>query len=336
MKKYENMNDRADEQPVKKRKFNLYNLLNPDKDGKEIPKESKNAPRDLKFFFKLAGRRFSTIITLNIMLILGNFPIIFFFLVLAGYFSKTAVSAQSVVFPTLYGAMQFGAEGASTAALFGVHGVLSTMRVLSVADYILLVVGAVLLLFTFGPVHCGITYILRNIVRGVPIFLWQDFWDTIKKNLRQAWIIGALDLTFLFLIVYDIIFFNAALNGFLSSVLFWAAIFIGIFYFFMRMYLYLLTITFDLKIFKIFKNALIFSLLGIKRNLLAALGILLCIGINYVMLMVYFPIGFILPFIITVGMILFIEVYAAWPKIKQIMVDPYYNEDGSEKEQAPA
>ena len=36
-------------------------------------------------------------------------------------------------------------------------------------------------------------------------------------------------------------------------------------------------VTFDLKIFKIIKNSLIFSLLGIKRNILAFLGIIILV-----------------------------------------------------------
>lgn len=316
-----------------KKKFNLYNLLNPERnDQQDAPWEDPRAPRDLKLFFKMLGRRFSTLVKLNILTIVGNFPIFFFFLVLAGYFSKTAVAPLSVSFPALYGAMQYGGTSPSAAALFGVHGALTTMRVFSLTDYILIGVGILLLLCTFGLVNCGVTYILRNIVKGEPVFLWLDFKDTVKKNLKQGILMGILDLLFLFLIVYDVLFFYGNLSGFLSSVLFWSAIFIGIFYLFMRMYLYVLLVTFDLRIFKIFKNSLIFSLLGFKRNILALLGILLAIALNYFLLNIFLPLGFIAPFLITVALSMFMMTYAAWPKIKEIMVDPYYNEDGSEKQ----
>jgi hypothetical protein len=43
------------------------------------------------------------------------------------------------------------------------------------------------------------------------------------------------------------------------------------------------------------------------------------------------PIGIILPFIITIGLLQFTSTYAAWPNIHKVMIDPYYNEDGSEK-----
>lgn len=317
----------TDEAP-KKKKFNLYNLLNPDR-KQDAKKEDPNHPRDLGYFFKQLGRRFSTIMTVNLMLIVGNFPLFLFFLVLAGYFSITTVAPASPLFPVIYGALQYTDPTPASAALFGIHGAQSLVRLFSTTDYILMAVGAFLLLFTFGPTHCGAVYIFRQIVRGEPVFLWADFKDTIRKNWKQGLLLGILDLLFLALIVYDIFFFYANLGSFLASVLFWASIFIGIFYLMMRMYIYLMCVTFDLKTFKLLKNALIFSLLGFKRNILALLGIALTIGVNFLLLVIWFPLGFIAPFILTVGIILFMMTYAAWPKIKEIMVDPYEAEQAA-------
>jgi uncharacterized membrane protein YesL len=94
-------------------------------------------------------------------------------------------------------------------------------------------------------------------------------------------------------------------------------------YFSMRFYIYLLTLTFDLKIRQIFKNALIFAFLGFKRNFLACVGIILTLIINFYIMWLYTPIGIVLPLIITVGLCMFMATYAAWPKIKEIMIDPY-------------
>ena len=320
-----------DEPPKKKKKLTLYSLLNPDREGKGVEKEDPNLPRNFSYYFKLLGRRFSTIFTLNLLTVFGNFPIIFLFLAFAGFFSNTGTSPQSVLFPGLYGAMQSGDPNPVIAALFGIHGIQGSVRIFSLTDYILIGCGILGLLFTFGLVNCGVSYLFRNIVKGEPLFIWQDFRATVKRNLRQGLLLGIFDLFFLFLIVFDVIYFYFNLNGYFTSVLFWAAIFIGIFYLFMRMYMYLLLVTFDLSIFKILKNSLIFSLLGIKRNLLALLGCVLILFLNYALLTIYFPLGFIAPFVVTVGLMMFTTTYAAWPKIKEIMVDPYYDENGNPK-----
>jgi hypothetical protein len=86
-------------------------------------------------------------------------------------------------------------------------------------------------------------------------------------------------------------------------------------------------ITFDLSIFKILKNALIFSLLGFKRNIVAFLAGLAVWVIDYVILMTFLPIGMVLPVIFLVSLTMFMGIYAAYPKIKEIMIDPYYVSD---------
>lgn len=78
--------------PEKKEKLTLYSLLNPDRDGKGVEKEDPNLPRNFSYYFKLLGRRFSTIFTLNLLTVFGNFPIIFLFLAFAGFFSNTGTS----------------------------------------------------------------------------------------------------------------------------------------------------------------------------------------------------------------------------------------------------
>jgi hypothetical protein len=91
--------------------------------------------------------------------------------------------------------------------------------------------------------------------------------------------------------------------------------------------MYLLLVTFDLTIGKIFKNALIFSVMGFGRNTLALIANGLIIILNLAIAIAYLPIGIILPFIITVGLCLYTTVYTAWPKIYKIMIEPYVNKN---------
>ena len=92
----------------------------------------------------------------------------------------------------------------------------------------------------------------------------------------------------------------------------------------MRPYIYLMLVTFDLSILKMFKNALLFTVLGVKRNIMSLLGILLLVGIEFALLMLYFPLGVILPFVGLFSIGYMMQIYGAYPKIKEIMIDPYY------------
>jgi hypothetical protein len=75
-----------------------------------------------------------------------------------------------------------------------------------------------------------------------------------------------------------------------------------------------------------FKNAMYFTVLGIKRNFMAFLGTILLAMLEYFLLIVYFPLGVIVPFVILPSLLILIGVYAAYPKIKEIMIDPYYEQ----------
>ncbi|MBP3332538.1 MAG: DUF624 domain-containing protein [Clostridia bacterium] len=326
-KKYPNMSrsshdNYSDEMPKKKKRKNLFDLLY-SRDGKEITEDDRNAPRNFTFFFKLTGRNLTRLFYVNVLFIIANFPLIIMMLFPAKIFHLHAVSPSSPMFLPLYGAYEFGAVSPSLSTLWGLFGNPAVVDIPTPLAWTVLIVGALLLLFTFGPVSIGTSYILRNIVRGEPIFFMRDFWYAIKKNLRQGIIIGILDLLICFLLVYDLVFFYNSPASFLNSFMMWATVFMILIYFVMRFYIYILTLTFDLKIRHIFKNALIFSFLGFKRNFVAAVGIILTVFINFYIAMIFVPIGVVLPLIITIGLCMFMSAYAAWPKIKEIMIDPY-------------
>lgn len=306
----------------KKERFNIYNFFNPSKDGKGVTKEPDDGKRDFIGFFKMYAHNISRILTLNAYMVFGNFPLFFGLFALGGYLNKHTSTPASQYFGPLHGAMLLGEPSTSINALFGVHGVQTDLSVNTPASLTLFALTA-LVIFTWGCVNVGTSYIMRNIVRREPVFMWYDFWYAIKKNLRQGIIVGILDIVFMGLIAYDVVFFYYNIGPFFNNVMFYFSLAIAIFYFLMRFYMYLLMVTFDLKIRQIIKNSLIFAFLGIKRNLLAIVGILAVIIMNYALFLMFIPLGILLPFVLTVATCSFIAAYAAYPKIKQIMLDPY-------------
>ena len=86
-------------------------------------------------------------------------------------------------------------------------------------------------------------------------------------------------------------------------------------------------VTFDLTVFKILKNSLIFSLIGLKRNILAFLGV--AVMILFEIFFLFCPGGILLPLAVAVPLIMmfsgsaYMKVYASYFKIKEIIIDPY-------------
>ena len=314
----------------KRRKFRLFNYS---LDGKGVPKDI-DEPRNFKFFFKLLWRNLSRLMSINMLIVFSNFPIFFVLFALSGNVNTTSYSPVSSLFGPVYGALKISGETSPlVSALNSVYGLQVEISVPTTLTYVLYGLGF-LTLFTFGLSMVGTTYIVRNIVRGEPIFFMHDFWQSIKRNWRQGLIFGILDIAILFLIFYDIIFFAANAGSYMTSVMFYGAVAIGIIYFVMRYYIYTMMVTFDLSLYKLLKNALIFTAVGLKRNIVGTLGIIALAMFSYGLLMVFPPLGAVVPFIITIAIGQFIGIYTAWPKIYSIMIEPY-EEEKEEITEAP-
>ena len=311
----------AEEQ--KKKKFNLYRFLNEGNDQKGVEKDA-NEKRNLTFFFKLYLRRFGTIVKLNLMFLIANFPLFFVLLAVSGYVGKTTTAPSSAFFANLHPLISSGNGNPVLAAMYGVTGIQGTMMINTTATYVLYALG-LLLLFTFGLSNVGVTYNLRNIVRGEPLFLLSDFVDSVKKNLRQGLLAGIFDILIIAVLCIDIYLYQ----GYMKYI----ALGILCLYSIMRFYIYILIPTFSLSFYKILKNSFIFIALNIKRNLAALAGIIFLLVFNYVVFCVYYPIGLLMPLAMTISTCMFIGTYAAWPSIKEIMIDPYQQEP--EKPEAP-
>ena len=305
-----------------KKKFSIYRFLNEGNDNKGVGKD-EGQKRDFFFFFRLFGRRFGALVKLNLMWFLGNFPVLFTLFALSGYAGKTTTAPPSTFFANLHPVVTAGEANPVIAALYGVTGIQGTMFVNTPLTYAFYALG-LLVVFTFGLVNIGITYNMRNIVRGEPLFLLSDFWDSIKKNLRQGILFGILDIAVIAILIFDIVSYAGMMR--------YICIGLALIYMVMRFYVYILIPTFDLSIIKILKNSLIFVVLNIKRNVFAVLGIAAVIALNYAKLGIFFPIGMVMPFALTISLSMFIGTYAAWPKIKEIMVDPYEEDEPEEKE----
>ena len=314
--------------PQKKKKTSIFfrGLM---RDGKGVEKDDviKIDEYNLKNFFKLYWRRISEIIRINWLYLFGNFPALALLLVISGNFSHAAVAPTSQFFPVFYGMTTISGETSAVAPMLGAHAVMGTTTAYSWVDYVLFGVSA-LLLVTFGLVNTGCAYLMRNLVRGEHLFLWQDFKSAIKQNFRQGLIIGIIDAVVLFLCGYSIAFYLANYSSYF--IMFFAAIAMTVVYMFARYYMYTILVTFELGIFKILKNSLIFAFISAGKNFLALLATVLIFGAAFMLSALFMPIGIILLLMLLVATGSYISTYLAFPKIKKVMIDPYYPNYGKE------
>lgn len=207
----------------------------------------------------------------------------------------------------------------------------------------LLYVVVALPVLSIGLAQTGLCYITRNFAREKHAFISGDFFDTIKKNWKQALVYGILNVLFSIIIFYAIFFYNSYIffppedgqeAGFLQYIMSALSFCVFIIFSFMKFYIPLMIITFKLKLKQVFKNGLIFAFAGLKRNLFIGLILTLCYVAAAAIIIFGGYIG------ITVVLFLYILLFPAFrsfliqynvfPVVKRLMIDPYYKEHPGE------
>ena len=319
------------------KQFTLYSLFHKNRDDLREIREPEDTTPNLKRFFKLLGRKLWTLVSVNLMMLPIILPVFLAIFLYLGI-DKTP-SANNPIFAQLYGANMISPspESGFLMDLFGAQFMIPAYH--STATYVGIGICALFLVVTFGWQNIGIAYILRSLVRGDPVFIFSDYFYAIKRNWKQGFFLGLLDFSIIFLLVFDFMYLWGQTGSFGADLMFWGVSALAILYFFMRFYIYLLQITFHLSIRKILKNALIFTTLGIKRNLMAVLGMAILTAFA-VALMALFVMMFgfnglaipvILPFFYYLAVNAFMSTYAAYPIIDRYMIAPYQKVEGDDE-----
>ena len=193
--------------------------------------------------------------------------------------------------------------------------------------------------FTNGMAQAGLAYVARNTAMETPTFGTSDFFDIIKKNWRTSLITGTINVLLTGLLVYDWIFFYNQVEGeynLLNMICMAGIMFLYMIYTLMKYYIPILTVTFRPKLSKLFKNSLVLAIAGLKRNVL----IFLTLGLIYAFagLLLWVTNFNLIVVAILVLAVLFVFPsfrsyliqYNAFAVVKNVMIDPYYNDHPDE------
>lgn len=297
-------------------------LLDPMRDGPGVEKGEDTTPT-LGFFFKSWKRKFWKLISINLVLLVQIIPLI---VCLVAYLTGPKTPAQYYpLYAPLLGA-QTALPTSEGTTLLNLCAGLFRIPTYNTPTWWIIGVFVVLHLVTYGWQKAGSIYILRNLVRGDGVFIISDYFYAVKRNLKQGFFMGVIDSLIVFVLFFDFSYFYSAPPSGLSNFMYVMTIALALLWFIMRFYIYLMMVTFDMKIRKILKNALIFSLLGFKRNFMALLGMVLmaALAVGLIVLCVQIKIYavILLPFLYFLAFSGFMYTYAAWPVVKKYMIDP--------------
>lgn len=305
---------------TKKKKFKL---LDPMRDGKGVEKGEDTTPT-LKRFFKLWGRKFWRLVSLNLIMLVQIIPLLVcLFLYIAG---PKIATQNDPLYAVLLGAQTAMPTSAGMTIFNAAAGLMHQYPIFNSWAHWVMAALILFQLITYGWQKVGSTYILRNMVRGDGVFLISDYFYAIRRNLKQGFVMGLIDCLAIFALVFDYLYFSGTDFTAGNNFMFWMILALVIIYGIMRFYTYLMLVTFDMKIKKIFKNALIFTALGWKRNFMAIIGMALLVGLSVLLIVFLVPLKIyaviILPFLCLLGFCGFMYTYAAYPVIQKYMIDP--------------
>lgn len=302
-------------------------LLNPMRDGRGVEKGEDTTP-NLKYFFKLLGRKFWKLVSINLLMLVQYLTLVLCFL---AYFTGPKAGSQYYeLYPALLGA-QTAAPTAVGTTLAGLFSGLYQIHAYNTPIWWVIAGLALFHVVTYGWQKVGSTYIMRNLVRGDGVFIVSDFFYAIRRNLKQGFFVGLLDCLAIFALVFDFQYFYYATPTGMTNFMYVMTIALMLIWGIMRFYIYDMLVTFDMKTRKILKNALIFTALGIKRNLMALLGMVVLLALSVALIFVCVPMKIygliIVPVLFVPAVSAFMYTYASWPVIKKYMIDPVAGSD---------
>lgn len=197
-------------------------------------------------------------------------------------------------------------------------------------------------LITSGLANAGITNIARNTARDKHSFGMSDFFETIKKNWKQALPAGIINTIIYILLIAVAAIYFISVDGFMGSLGLGVMLSALLVFTMMNMYMWTLMITFKFKLGQIYKNSFRFAFISLFKNF----GCLLCLASVYAAMAGLLVLAFYkLPaeafvYLATLEAILYTIFYPSFkflliqyfifPSVKKHIIDPYYAEHPDE------
>lgn len=276
------------------------------------PGVSKDAPEKNRFFllFELLGRKFFKLIQLNMIYFITLLPLVFG-VILSVRINPEIMSGNEVYIENLTGLPLFVFTGDIIGLIFIIISV-----------------------FITGPATCGFTYVLRNMQRQEHAWIFSDFREHFAKNFKQGIAMSIIDIVMTVLLYVAFCFYAYSMpvmmpnSTIIAGIAKYFILILSFIFIVMHYYIYVMIVTFKMKLKDIMKNAAIFSMAKLPLNLLLTIILIAAIFAS----VWYFAIGIILAFVISISLLGFIVVFSIYPTIDKSMIASQQQDEADETE----
>lgn len=210
-----------------------------------------------------------------------------------------------------------------TFILLYVQGVVSyeTKEPLSILFFLLLIPCFLIA----GPATAGVTYVIRDWSRDEHAWLFSDFKDAWKENWKESLLIMLINGLALLIFYVNVVFYRQmAMEKLGFLVLYYFIMVMGFIYLMMNMFIFPMLVTYKLKVRQIIKNAFIFAIAELPRNILMLVlsGGLFLLCSYFLLSIPVFIVGLTFPMLISIS-------YSNWVFDKYL--NKHIDDDGEVK-----
>ena len=155
-----------------------------------------------------------------------------------------------------------------------------------------------------GPATAGVTYVIRDWSRDEHAWLFSDFKDAWKENWKESLLIMLINGIVLLVFYVNMLFYRQmAVEKWGFLVLYYFIMVMGFIYLMMNMFLFPMLVTYKLKVRQIIKNAFIFTIAELPRNIFifAISAGLFLLSTSYLLSIPVFILGLTLPMLISIS-----------------------------------
>lgn len=185
---------------------------------------------------------------------------------------------------------------------------------------------------TIGPATAALTAMMRNIYLERPQFILHDFWIFFKKNFKQSFLVGILDIAAIAGLAFSLSLYPVIPDGETAlKVFFVLAVVAELLFLLMSFYIYPQIVALDLKLIQIVENSLILICTNPLGELIAAAFIA-----GYVVLFLTIPLIIVslMPFV-PLAWLAFISFFCCYPAVQKHLIKPYYEKTGERNPEIP-
>ena len=170
---------------------------------------------NLKFYFKSLWRKLTKLISINLLAIFQFIPLLAAFL--TQFWADTTPTITNGMFPVLQGIYTFGTSLPADFSLLSAMSAQYNAPYLSAWTIVILAVLIIAFALTFGLWNVGLTYLMREMVNGRPVFIFSDMKHAIKRNFKQGILFGLIDFAIIAIFYIDFTSMNLLPMGFLGD-----------------------------------------------------------------------------------------------------------------------